>query len=383
MLKEQKKQTREVKTHLFYTLYNPDSYLFMESKIDERNQFCQTMVGLAALGCSFNLLLLGALCSRIFRDISINFMLSVIIVWDVVQTGLQMLKCFERNLAIKLYYQFPLILYHLDVITKKMLTGTLTVFVILRTISIVSPFAMKNFSKKYYKIFCLVPIVLILPSIYFVKTSFATLNICPVSMDFFGEFGNNMSEYKNSLVMISFDVVLFASILLASGISVIFLMITAKTRMKIKAIISLVIFQVFLITFFIPKTTHEMVKECIRFELFVEQSNKQILMNFEFDEKRGLYRATNSTMDLFKGSRCWFRVTSSQKTDFQVYSDHVKFDKKVFMDSFYAGRYLEILGNGLLGVMLIAPSSIYIEKFKTLFHSWVSSASAERLRRNS
>ena len=131
------------------------------------------------------------------------------------------------------------------------------------------------------------------------------------------------------------------------------------------------------------KTTHEMVKECIRFELFVEQSNKQILMNFEFDEKRGLYRATNSTIDLFKGSRCWFRVTSSQKTDLQVYSDHVKFDKKVFMDSFYAGRYLEILGNCLLGVMLIAPSSIYIEKFKTLFHSWVSSASAERLRRNS
>ena len=203
-----------------------------------------------------------------------------------------------------------------------------------------------------------------------------------MSMDFFGEFGDNMSEYKNSLVMISFDVVLFASILLASGISVIFLMITAKTRMKIKAIFSLVIFQVFLITFFIPKTTHDMVKECIRFELFVEHSNKRVQSNLEVDQEGGLYTVPNSTMDLFKGSHCWFMVNSSQNTEFRIVSDHIKFDKKVFMDSFYAGRYLEILGNGLLGAMLIAPSSVYIEKFKTLFRSWLSCASGERSRQN-
>ena len=355
----------------------------MVSKIDERNQFCQTLVGLAALGCSINLLLLGALCLRIFRDISINFMLCMIIVWDLAQTGLQMLKCFEHNLARKLYRRFPIILYHMDVITKKMLVGTLAVFVILRTISIVSPFTIKNFSKKYYKIICLLPIALLLPSTYFIKTSFESKTMCPISMNLEGHLGTDLSEYQNSLAMISFDVVLFASILLASGISVIFLMIATKTRMKIKAIISLVIFQVFFITFFIPKTAHDMVKECIRFELIIERSNDRIRHDLSVDKEGTLQLKPDLNLDLFQGAHCWFMVNSSQNTEYQFYTEHIKFDKKMFMDSFYAGRYLEILGNGLLGVMLIAPSSVYIEKFKTLFRCRVSSASVERSRSNS
>ena len=344
---------------------------------DEKEMYCKAVVSLAIIGCCVNLAILAILCRRKFRDISINFILCTILIWNFLELFSQILKCFEKRLAIALDSQyFPQIVFHADVIFKKMLIGTMAVFVVLRTASIVSPFTMKNVTGRFYQVCCLIPITLISPSFSFMKASFDSYvyhrgTVCPLAINPLLDWSVNdkITEYRNMVAVISVDVVLHSAILTSSAISVAFLAIPAKrfSKRKLRAICNILIFMTFLFIFFVPKTAHEMVKECVRFELMMETSKINDLLIIDPDGSMVLSNKTTP----YTGYTCWSWMKDDTDDDSPTYSlydisKRIHFNPDVFMRVFFTGKFLGILGNCLLGIVLIAPSSVYAAQIRDL-----------------
>ena len=336
----------------------------MDSARDEKQMYCRAMVGFAALGCLINASLLTLLCRKAFRHISINIVICAILMWNTLQTTLHILKCFELQLSETVFRKFPLVFYFLDILSKRMLIGTVTILVVIRTISIVFPFALRKFKDdKIYYFSCLLPAVTVIPSVYFVKVSFENRQTCPNSMSLRNTWDKMFLESQSAIARISIEIFIYFVMLVGSAISICFLTLASHFKTKFKAIANVIGFLLFMGMFFLSRTTHDLVKECLWLERLVDKSEELIDLGLfltadgKMTSDKNHFGIFNRT-DAFKGLHCWLMV--EQRRWENVYMDHIHFDRETFVNSFYVGRFLEVLGNCLLGFVFILPSCQYM-----------------------
>ena len=266
-----------------------------------------------------------------------------------------------------------MILHLLDVITKKMLIGTVTLLVIIRALAIASPFVMRKADKKNIKAICVLPVLLVVPSFYFITVSFEDYQNCPVSYSYAKPWNRLIHETRNAIVRIAIDVFIKFVIVTASLFCITFLLNNGvKSKRKVKASANIALFLLLLVTFFFPETAFDMVKQCVRLEQLAGKQNDfhEVGLTFEVFDSESLSFGRNEFGNAtrpFDGFHCWFMRKEKQQDAF--FMDHLDMDRRVFIDSFYATKFLEVIGSYLLGIFLIVSSSTYIDIIKGLIPS--------------
>ena len=342
----------------------------MDSARDEAQMYCRAMVGFGILGCFINVSLLSLLRRKAFRHIPVNIVICTILTWNILQTALHILKCFEFQLSDSVFRKFPVVFHSFDILSKRMLIGTVTILVVIRTISIVFPFALRKVNdEKFYYLCCLLPAVSTVPSLYFVKISFGNRQTCPNSMQMTNNWDTKILESQSAIARVSIEIFIYFVMLVGSAISICFLALATHFKTKSKAIANVICFVLFMGTFFLFRTTHDFVKECLWFERLVWKSDSFIDLGLVLSDEgainfqENLIGKSNQT-EKYKHLHCWFLLKENQWAN--DLPDHIYFDREMFVNSFYVGRFLEVLGNCLLGFVFILPSCQYMKEIKKM-----------------
>ena len=350
-------------------LLSKTRYLMMDSARNEKELFCRALVGFSSGSCLVNLVILTLLCHQQFRKITINLIICLILLWDIINGLISVVQCFEKSLSSSVFWKLPAVMDFFDNFAKKMLFGTVFVFVFIRTISIISPFSVRNLGRKMLCIGCLLPMLLSVPSLYYIVKGIMDSNKfdkCPMSFNSAHSWDEKITESKNSMVRISFDLIIYLLISGASIISMCSLLTMAKSAIKVKATVNILAFLIFWSAFFFPHTAFEMVQECVRFDQFVEKQHQyhdfQSLFGRQFQNENQFLTKNDNKSAPYSGSYCWF-MTGKKPVD-NFFMDFIHLNRKMFVNSFYAVKSLEVVGKSLLGLALILPSSVYREKIK-------------------